>query len=435
VGQLQDVHPKLAAGFKLNPHTIQKVYQYLRSTPAVKMTSVAGKVIPQYLENLHDVMHAWSDEPDFTDKCSFWLLLLAFLDQCDKGKKGRAWQAWAQPLIATYVRESPFNKDLFTWAYDTMNARRLELGLRLTSESVERLMGDDPSSENPHALEYVLNRIGSETDEAIRRTAGSEEISDAEKVLAILKAKPIEEGTFFWWCYKRNIPCPLGFIAFRPMMRYTMGTAVLMVAGKATGKSFISHADFQLGDDVTRKMHVGNFTFYAKPAILVPKNIAFAENIYCTEYNGGNGTRFWPYEDFAKQNLRDGNVEGYDLFCVAVPLEFDVKRRFIDMVGHYNKNLCNDVNDDTPSQYPSAREYADYWGWSHPPPTDPTDLTTRITDSVPYHNTVCVQDHQRMFLYTGKGGGEFKQYITNKGHWCVCVCVCVCVLIWFVYLF
>jgi hypothetical protein len=238
-----------------------------------------------------------------------------------------------------------------------------------------------------------------------------------DELVKVFKNKQIREGTFFWWCYKRNLPCPLGFICFRPMMRYTMGTALLMVPGRATGSSYMSHADFQLGDDVTRKMHVGNFTFYAKPAIRVPKNIAFAPNIYSTDYNGGNGTNYWQYDELDRNRLRDGDIEDRDMFCMAVPLEWEPKRRFIDMVGCYDPEICNDVNDGSELHFPTARLYASYWGFAHQRGGVRPDPTDRTLDQNPLTNTLCAQDHQRMFVYHGDSKGRFENVITNKGHW------------------
>lgn len=43
----------------------------------------------------------------------------------------------------------------------------------------------------------------------------------------------------------------------RPYMTYDMSTGVCMKAGADTGETLVGHADFQLGDNVVQKLHVG----------------------------------------------------------------------------------------------------------------------------------------------------------------------------------
>ena len=40
-------------------------------------------------------------------------------------------------------------------------------------------------------------------------------------------------------------------------MTYDMSTGVCMKAGADTGETLVGHADFQLGDNVVQKLHVG----------------------------------------------------------------------------------------------------------------------------------------------------------------------------------
>jgi len=298
-------------------------------------------------------------------------------------------------------------------------------------------LGTDPNAAKYLALKTLLAKQGKQSRERAKvllqdiemkqRECKKEEkrdkparCSDSEirnKLIELLKEKPITDGTFFWWCVKRDIPLPLGFLIFRPMMRYRMGTALLMVAGRQTGSCFFSHADMELGDDVTRKLHIGNFTFYAKPAVLQPRNIAYAPNIYCEEYLGGNGTNYFRYDDTDRQNLQDGIIDDRDMFCVAVPLEFKPDRRFIDLTGRYDSKVCGGVSDESPMQYSNADLYSEYWGWSHPSVANRPNPDDYTADSVPQYNTICVQDHQRIFLHKGNGKGTFDKVIMNKGHW------------------
>ncbi len=41
-----------------------------------------------------------------------------------------------------------------------------------------------------------------------------------------------------------------GCLLFRPFQSFTMGSAIVMVAGNETGFTAVGNADFQLGDNV-----------------------------------------------------------------------------------------------------------------------------------------------------------------------------------------
>jgi hypothetical protein len=443
------VDSRVAAGFRYNEDAARSAFRYIETGPAVKLQKLGKDVLGDYRDVVTDVMAAFHDSAedtnDFNQTLGFWLLLLAFMCKCREGQKGKPWQAWSDAIIDAFVSESPVNKTVFKFAFQQMNDDRMRLNRRLTSDFIEEKMGTDPEAGIPATLTMTMTEIGNKQtierniannkiEEEKREKKAEEEKRDSkcqcstcpchceyaqkmrELLIKIFKNKPITEGAFFWWCYKRDLPCPLGFLCFRPMMRYTMGTAVLMVPGRATGSSYMSHADFQLGDDVTRKMHIGNFTFYAKPAIRVPKNVAFAPNIYGVDYNGGNGTNYWQYNEVDRDRLKNGDIEDRDMFCVAVPLEY-IPPKFVDLTGQYDAEICNDVNDDSALQYPTARLYRSYWNFAHQKGGDRFDPEGRVIDQVPVNNTLCVQDHQRIFSYHGDSKGRWDRVITNKGHW------------------
>ncbi len=58
-----------------------------------------------------------------------------------------------------------------------------------------------------------------------------------------------------------GIVTPFGAIVFRPFQSFNMGSAVIMKAGNDTGFTCVGNSDFQLGDSVTNKTHLGHFTF------------------------------------------------------------------------------------------------------------------------------------------------------------------------------
>ena len=85
---------------------------------------------------------------------------------------------------------------------------------------------------------------------------------------------------------------PFGFLLLRPYMTYAMASAILTVGGSRTGETLVGHADFQLGDNIVQKMHIGNFTMYLKSIVYQPQHVWIAENVMACGYIGGNNCEF-----------------------------------------------------------------------------------------------------------------------------------------------
>jgi hypothetical protein len=94
--------------------------------------------------------------------------------------------------------------------------------------------------------------------------ADSDPITRAAK-LAFL-ASPIYRG-MLENMIEKDIVFPFGFLLYRPFITHNMATAILTKKGAETGETLIGHADFQLGDDVARKMHYGHYTMYLKSIV------------------------------------------------------------------------------------------------------------------------------------------------------------------------
>ncbi|KAK3289850.1 hypothetical protein CYMTET_2699 [Cymbomonas tetramitiformis] len=151
-------------------------------------------------------------------------------------------------------------------------------------------------------------RATSSGDDDTRTTAPcseaiAERVKQAEKRLA---TRPHELAIFVMFVtmeFSRKtltaiIDCnkmfPFGYLLLRPYQTYQMCAAILTKSGKETGETLIGHYDFQLSDDVVRKMHYGNFTIYQKAVVYNPKNVLPVPDIWCQGYLGG-GT----YDDAA----------------------------------------------------------------------------------------------------------------------------------------
>jgi hypothetical protein len=95
------------------------------------------------------------------------------------------------------------------------------------------------------------------------------------------------------------------YIIFRPFQTYTMSSALLAAGGAELGSTFHGHHDFQLSDDIIRKVHVGHYTHYSKSVVKQPKRFTVARYVYAQSYLYGETTEF-----YTKQRLLEDTNSG-----------------------------------------------------------------------------------------------------------------------------
>ena len=76
-------------------------------------------------------------------------------------------------------------------------------------------------------------------------------------------------------------------VFIRPKIQYRASSAILCHAGSDLGNTMHGHHDFQLGDDVLHKVHVGHYTFYSKAIVKNPKLMIRAPAVFAREYIKG----------------------------------------------------------------------------------------------------------------------------------------------------
>lgn len=94
-------------------------------------------------------------------------------------------------------------------------------------------------------------------------------------------------------------------LIFRPFQTYHMSSAILAAGGSELGETFHGHHDFQLSDDIIRKVHVGHYTHYSKSVVKQPKRYAIAEDVFAQGYISGEGVDF-----FSEETLREAVESG-----------------------------------------------------------------------------------------------------------------------------
>ncbi len=217
-----------------------------------------------------------------------------------------------------------------------------------------------------------------------------------------------------------DIYFPFEFLLFRPRITHAMATGILLKSGTETGETLIGHADFQLADDVVRKMHYGNFTLYSKSIVYKSDNVYLAENIVSTGYIRGNDVSMNTFE-----TLKDDNAGGAKSIYVAlVPVSgaqgdddapgyfnpLDVTGAFATNVPHL-QNLDNEVgNTNMKKHYPGAAYYAAMWGMNNSAQRMQTEY---ISSQMNEHNTLCFQGHQTTYNHHSH---KFDLTTVNTGH-------------------
>lgn len=79
---------------------------------------------------------------------------------------------------------------------------------------------------------------------------------------------------------ERGILTPFGAYVMRPFQSFEMGSIVVMKAGTDTGMTVVGNSDFQLGDSVQAKTHLGHFTFYFESIVHEPNHVVSIPVLY-----------------------------------------------------------------------------------------------------------------------------------------------------------
>jgi hypothetical protein len=211
---------------------------------------------------------------------------------------------------------------------------------------------------------------------------------------------------------KRDVVFPFNMLYFRPYMTYNMSTGVCLKAGAGTGETLVGQSDFQMGDDVQRKVHFGHYTIKYKSIVYNERAVYHAHDYMCTGYLGGNDTRFVTAksrQDFAQS--QGDNEHFHSMFACLVPYQRTAYPNPMDITGSFYDRVRGEKTSKN-LHYPSANFYKKYWNWSNEQQESPNEA--KYTSERGTMNTVCFQGHQAMF---SPNTGSYTQVIENTGHW------------------
>lgn len=135
-------------------------------------------------------------------------------------------------------------------------------------------------------------------------------------------------------------------ILFRPFQTYRMSSAVLAASGEDLGSTFHGHHDFQLSDDIIRKVHLGHYTHYSKSVVKQPKRKSIAENVFAQGYVCGEGVEFFTLENL-QDELQDVSYKESKKSLIAWKVTAGVtnirERTALSITGRFPDTLTDQV--------------------------------------------------------------------------------------------
>lgn len=212
---------------------------------------------------------------------------------------------------------------------------------------------------------------------------------------------------------KRDVVFPFNMLYFRPYMTYNMSTAVCLKAGAGTGETLVGQSDFQMGDDVQRKVHFGHYTIKYKSVVYNERAVYHAHDYMCTGYIGGNDARFVTRDSLKKFSDSSNDPEHFhSIFACLVPYQRTEYPNPMDITGNFFDKVSGESIGSTVKHYASASFYSKYWNWINQHCVSPQEAM--YTSERSCLNTVCFQGHQAMFSPSTL---SYTQVIENSGHW------------------
>merc|ERR1719329_1650459 len=144
-----------------------------------------------------------------------------------------------------------------------------------------------------------------------------------------------------------------------------MGSGVLVQAGRETGETLVGHNDFQLADDVQRKIHYGHYTMYLRAVVYKHQNVAIAENMFSMGYVGGDDVSF--FDEESHDAFLQGETSAHkSMFSCLVPYVRPTQEFYpnpMDITGRFSSSIHADANG--ADHYLGARYYGNKWRWAH----------------------------------------------------------------------
>lgn len=213
---------------------------------------------------------------------------------------------------------------------------------------------------------------------------------------------------------EKNVLFPFNFLLARPHARYWTNTAIKVKRGTDTVATYQRRGRFEVGDDVSVGMHVGNYRYYSKVVVKEPKNVAIARNIFVDGYEAGMGSEFIRPDEYRPRELEYGSGSLFS-FLVGYNESDDTAPGVINLSGGIDDlRVIFELGDERGLHYSSAPYYAMLWGWAY---GESFELGSSASDYV--------NERPRINFNTLKGKTLLRDPMTNRfdivdsarGHW------------------
>jgi len=120
-----------------------------------------------------------------------------------------------------------------------------------------------------------------------------------------------------WW--DADIWLPVGFQIHRIRQSYNMGSGFVAQGGGLLGRMCYGNVDFQLGDDIIRKMHEGHLTMWLCANIRDANRVAICEDILAMGYIHGETTSLIRSREDFEMLISNPDIAPGDMLVKMIP--------------------------------------------------------------------------------------------------------------------
>jgi len=402
VGEEEETEETTATETKLNDDVVKEALESFKTALRVSLDKVTS---PQdsFEENLPFVLDSNNDmvmEKTWKD-----LFKVVRKKIAAATKKEPALKPTEKKLVALIDSSGSFNHYIKHWEFNSM-MEKVENPEMLVDEVVKFLSGT--------LAELKVLSADTRVNEAY--------ITSAQNILASMYSSI----PYLYW-HIRHAEQQRDILIFRPYQTYRMSSAILAAGGAELGETFHGHHDFQLSDDIIRKVHVGHYTHYSKSVVKNPKRFSIAEDIFAQGYVSGEGIEF-----FDKVSVRnavdyatvgDSDLEN-SLIAWSIPIGSADHLVACDITGRFEGDDLdfNEPGEDT--HFNNSAELKDIIYDTNR--TEGGSVDDRFLEYGTNPNTVCFRGMQysqkrqpkpRSTITTNYQERPFKLTNLGNGHW------------------
>jgi hypothetical protein len=167
------------------------------------------------------------------------------------------------------------------------------------------------------------------------RTQQAHDIAEViVRMFATFDVKNPHHHKFILRLVSLGIWVPINLTIARPFIEHQMYSAVMMVAGSATGSTLFGPSDMQISANTTNKTIEGHYTCHMNVVVMQPKNVMVLRDALCAKYVAGCNTLFFG-ED--RNNFLADFTNQSEWRNISQNVKRDVRTR-LDMDDEYANN-------------------------------------------------------------------------------------------------